>query len=229
MLPPSERETYQTHIPCRSKALLLTLAPVSTCPAPPVSAAAGPAARSAASTRRTKGSARRGCFFCRRRVTTGPNTVVMKWVRLPVSASRKILCVVAPLVGVALLLPSTALGERQQLVRADLFQAGQELVFTVRTAEPVSLAKLDPRPDLRRPASRFLCLALIRSRKGAGSLLCLGGRKPHRRIGLLVTGADGEVRERRSLAATVKRPNPDKLVVSLNPVDADLTARRYRW
>ena len=31
-LPPSERETYQTHIPWRSKAVLLTLPPGSTCP-----------------------------------------------------------------------------------------------------------------------------------------------------------------------------------------------------
>jgi hypothetical protein len=49
MLPPSERETYQTHIPCRSKALLLTLAAGSTCPAPPVSAGAEVASAVAAS------------------------------------------------------------------------------------------------------------------------------------------------------------------------------------
>src|SRR5436305_4081501 len=68
-LPPSECDTYQTHIPWRSNAVLLTLPPVSTCPAPPVSARA---AGGRAKTRRIASAASsRG-----RTVTTGLNTVV---------------------------------------------------------------------------------------------------------------------------------------------------------
>src|SRR5690349_10108217 len=135
MLPPSERETYQTHIPWRSKAELLTLPPLSTSPAPPVAAEAW-LASAAARTMRVKGSARRMRFFCRRRITTGPNTVVMKWVRLPVSSSRKILCAAALAASVLLLAPAGASARRQRLEHADLFQAGRELVFSVRTAKP---------------------------------------------------------------------------------------------
>src|SRR4051812_39902863 len=81
MLPPSEWETYQTHMPWRSKAVLLTLPPVSTCPAPPVSAEAvvGRSARAAriASAARVRS----------RGLTRGMNTVVVEVVR-PEGGSR---------------------------------------------------------------------------------------------------------------------------------------------
>ncbi|HEU5104804.1 MAG TPA: polysaccharide deacetylase family protein [Solirubrobacterales bacterium] len=149
--------------------------------------------------------------------------------RLPTALPRKILCAAALAAAVALLLPGAALAARQRLVRADLFQAGQELVFTVRTTEPVPLAQLEPHPVGRRLASDFLCLALIRSGTEQRHLLCLGGRRPHRRIGLLVTDEDGKLHGKGSVAATVRRPVPNKLVVAVDPTDADLSPRRYRW
>ncbi|MFL5833387.1 MAG: polysaccharide deacetylase family protein [Solirubrobacterales bacterium] len=153
----------------------------------------------------------------------------MKWKRLPLAAPRKILCAAVLAASVALLLPAAANAAKQRLVRADLFQTGQELVFTVRTAEPVPLAKLDPLPRGRRSASDFLCFALIRSSTEERHLLCLGGRSPHRRIGLLATGEDGRIHGRGSIAATVTRPVPRKLVVAIDPADAGLSPRRYRW
>jgi peptidoglycan/xylan/chitin deacetylase (PgdA/CDA1 family) len=154
----------------------------------------------------------------------------MKWARLFAAAPRKILCAFPLAVAAALLLlPSVALAQRQQLLHADLFQAGQELVFTVRTAESVPLAKLDPHPNLRQLTSRFLCLGLVRSGRDERHLLCLGGRNPHRRIGLLVTGADGKLHGKGSAPATVKRPTPRKLVVAVDPADVGISPRRYRW
>jgi peptidoglycan/xylan/chitin deacetylase (PgdA/CDA1 family) len=149
--------------------------------------------------------------------------------RLHTIASRKILCAIALAAGLALLLPAAASARRQRLEHADLFQAGQGLVFTVRTAKPVPLAKLEPHPRARRAPAHFLCLGLIRSGTDERHLLCLGGQSPHRSIGLLVTGEDGKLHGRGSVAATVRRPAPRKLVVAVDPADAGLSPRRYQW
>lgn len=155
----------------------------------------------------------------------------MKWVRLPVSPSRKILCAAALAASLLLLAPAGASAGRQRLEHADLFQAGRELVFSVRTAKPIALTKLDSRPDVRRARARYLCLGLgDKGAAGKGSrLLCLGGRKPHRRVGLVVLDGKGKPVERSSAAATVKRPGAGKLVVAFEPEDAGLSPGRYEW
>jgi len=153
----------------------------------------------------------------------------MKWVRLPAAASRKILCAAALAAGAMLLLPAAASARGQRLEHADLFQAGRELIFTVRTAEPVALAKLEARPDVRRATARYLCLGLSRAGQPGARLLCLGGRKAHRRVGLVVYGPAGKPLEKGALPAKVKRPQPDKLVVSFEPGDAGLSPHRYEW
>ncbi len=149
--------------------------------------------------------------------------------RLIAAPSRKILCVAAFVAGVMLLLPAAASAQRQRLEHADLFQAGRELVLTVRTAEPVALSRLQARPALRRPGSRFLCFTLVSRGEETARLLCLGGREPHRRVGLLVFGDDSERPEKSSVAATVRRPSPRKLVIALEPAAAGLAPHRYRW
>jgi peptidoglycan/xylan/chitin deacetylase (PgdA/CDA1 family) len=153
----------------------------------------------------------------------------MKWVRLTVPSSRKILCAAALAASALLLVPAGASARRQRLEHADLFQAGRELVFTVRTAKPVALATLQARPDTRRPKSRYLCLAMIGTGEGPDRLLCLGGRKAHRRIGVVVFGDGGTQRQEENVAATVKRPRPDKLVVSVEPSAVGLEPHRYEW
>ncbi|HEX6780845.1 MAG TPA: polysaccharide deacetylase family protein [Solirubrobacterales bacterium] len=153
----------------------------------------------------------------------------MKWVRLPVSSSRKILCAAALAASVLLLAPAGASARRQRLEHADLFQAGRELVFTVRTAKPVALAKLEARPDVDRPRARFLCLGLSDKRPEGLRLLCLGGREPHRRVGLVFLGKDGKLREKGSVRAKIKRPSPDKLVVAVEPGEAGLSPGSYEW
>jgi peptidoglycan/xylan/chitin deacetylase (PgdA/CDA1 family) len=117
----------------------------------------------------------------------------------------------------------------QRLVRAGLAQAGRELVFTVRTGAPVPLAKLEPQPDTRRPASHYLCLALTRSGGGGERRLCLGGSKPRQRVGLELVNGRGKPIGDEAVAATVKRPSPQKLVVALLPEDAGLTPHHYTW
>jgi peptidoglycan/xylan/chitin deacetylase (PgdA/CDA1 family) len=115
------------------------------------------------------------------------------------------------------------------LQRADLAQKGRDLVFTVRTAKPVPLAKLEARPDTRRAASRYLCLALSRAGRDGERRLCLGGPKARRRIGLVTVSAGDKPISKESVRAEVKRPAPDKLVVALEPSAAGLKPHRYAW
>jgi peptidoglycan/xylan/chitin deacetylase (PgdA/CDA1 family) len=161
--------------------------------------------------------------------------------------SRKILCAAALAACVLLLAPAGASARRQRLEHADLFQAGRELVFTLRTAKPLALAKLQARPDVRRSQARYLCLGLgspgtvgsdrrssldrhTRPKDERRSrLLCLGGARAHRRTGLIVLDGQGKPLEKGSVPATVKRPSPDKLVVAFDPADAGLDPQRYEW
>jgi peptidoglycan/xylan/chitin deacetylase (PgdA/CDA1 family) len=128
-----------------------------------------------------------------------------------------------------LALSGTAAAQPQRLLRAGLSQAGRELVFSVRTGSPVPLAKLEPRPDTRRTASAYLCLALSRAGSGGERRLCLGGPKPRHRVGLELVNGKGKTTEAGSVRATVKRPSAQKLVVALVPEDAGLTPHHYSW
>ena len=137
-------------------------------------------------------------------------------------------------------------GGGPDLVRAKLSQAGRDLILAVRTASPVALAKLDPHPR-GALGGRYLCLGLTRaaassSRARAAAnlrapraapgerLLCLGGpRGAHRRVGLELRNAAGQVKSEATLVARVKRPRPTKLVLALDPAAAGLAPARYRW
>jgi peptidoglycan/xylan/chitin deacetylase (PgdA/CDA1 family) len=123
------------------------------------------------------------------------------------------------------MLPNGA-GAQLRLQRGELAQKGRELIFTVRTSEPVALGKLEPQPDPRRAGSRYLCLLLS---GGGERLVCLGGPKAHKRIGLVAVGGGGKPLRQGDVRATVKRPSPTKLVVALEPQDARLRPGRYRW
>jgi len=129
-------------------------------------------------------------------------------------------------------------GAPRRLVRATLSQAGRELIFTVRTGAPVPLSSLEPHPDTRRGASRYLCLGLSREGGTGERRLCLGGRRARRRVGLeavdgkgkpTATGEGGTGGGAPWAPAVVKRPSPRKLVVSLIPADAGLAPGRYSW
>jgi peptidoglycan/xylan/chitin deacetylase (PgdA/CDA1 family) len=142
---------------------------------------------------------------------------------------RKILCALALAAAALLAVPGAAPATPQRLAHASLSQAGRDLVFTVRTDSPVALSQLQPQPDTRRAASRYLCVALSRP-GGSGELrLCLGGKHSRKRIGEEVVNAAGKPTKRSTVRATVKRPRPEKLVVALVPGDAGLTPRRYSW
>jgi peptidoglycan/xylan/chitin deacetylase (PgdA/CDA1 family) len=133
---------------------------------------------------------------------------------------------------VVLAVPGAAPGStarRQRLQHADLSQAGKDLIFSLRTARPVALSKLEARPDTRRASARYLCVGFSRAGNAGERLLCLGGRRPHKRIGVVAVDGSGKPVRTGSAPATVKRPSPSRLVVALEPGGAGLSPRRYRW
>jgi peptidoglycan/xylan/chitin deacetylase (PgdA/CDA1 family) len=108
-------------------------------------------------------------------------------------------------------------------------QEGRSLILTVRTSAPLALGELEPHPDTRRRASRYLCFEFSARASARTRRLCLGGRRAHRRIGVENVGAGERPAQESWARATLKRPQPQKLVVALVPSEAGLSPRRYRW
>jgi peptidoglycan/xylan/chitin deacetylase (PgdA/CDA1 family) len=160
-----------------------------------------------------------------------------------VSASRKILCIFALGATAIAALGASASGAgtplrtgrgnagavEADLLRANLSQAGEKLIATIRTARPVPLDNLNPLPSTSAGGSSYLCLELRRKPGGGRRRLCLGGEKANRRIGLELVNGRGETIGQKILAARVMRPEPLKLVVSLIPSVAGLSPRHYFW
>jgi len=141
---------------------------------------------------------------------------------------RKIMCVALLALGGLLAIPGVA-GAQVRLQHAGLAQKGRELVLSVRTSAPVGLGKLEAHPDPRRAASRYLCFEFSSDPSAPPLRLCLGGRKAHRRVGVEQVNPIGRPSQDTWVRATVKRPQPQKLVVALVPRDAALSPQRYRW
>jgi peptidoglycan-N-acetylglucosamine deacetylase len=164
---------------------------------------------------------------------------------LPLPLTRKIPCALgALLLAAASLLaiaPPARAARRPKVEAAAVKQAGQDLVMTVTTAKPEPLAKLVPRPDVRRAGSAYLCFGFAPGEGGgkqsvatAGgeTRLCVGGPKAHKRAGLVIVDADGKPVTRTSLPAKLKRPSADELVLSIvaGPTPPrGLAPGRYRW
>lgn len=147
------------------------------------------------------------------------------------------------------LAPGARAARRPQIVAATVSQAGRDLVLTVRTAKPEPLAKLQPRPDTRRASAAYLCFGFAEQTGASASAagdgaesavgptggetrLCLGGPKARRRAGLVTVDGSGKPLTRTSVPATLKRPEPTKLVLSIVAGPAQpsgLRPGRYRW
>jgi len=144
--------------------------------------------------------------------------------------SRKILCTAAAtaLLAVVGAAPAGADASQPELLRAELSQAGQSLILSLRASAPVALSQLDRLPAAS--GSRYLCLALQPAGTRGERRLCLGGKtKARRRAGLELLNAAGKVTAQRTLAVRVKRPSAGKVALVLSPPDAGLDPHRYRW
>jgi peptidoglycan/xylan/chitin deacetylase (PgdA/CDA1 family) len=119
-----------------------------------------------------------------------------------------------------------------RIVRATASQAGRDLVLTVRTAKPVALSRLQPRPDTRRASAAYLCFAFAGGSGAAETRLCLGGPKAHTRAGLVTVDAAGRPLARAAVKARLRRPSPEKLVLSVvaGPIHpTGLRPGRHPW
>jgi peptidoglycan/xylan/chitin deacetylase (PgdA/CDA1 family) len=154
--------------------------------------------------------------------------------------SRKIPCALALFLVAVTAVPAGALAKpHTQPTSAHLSQAGRNLLLTVRTSRPVALAKLAPHPDTRRAGASYLCFGFAATGAGAGgdasaggageTRLCLGGPKAERRVGLLTVDGAEKPTARSTVAARLKRPAADKLVLALDPSAAGLAPGHYRW
>ena len=257
-LPPSDLETYQIHIPWRSNGVLADPRRFFDFAAGvrPFRRAADALSASSA----TRASEDAGSAACRRGLASGSgwdslsprNTVAAGGLRVQgplliwtafrttaVSAPGNDLplarsCARSPSLAAALARRAPGAAPARAgtgLVATPALPGRPRLIFTVRTATPVALSQLQPRPDTRRAGARYLCLALSRP-GGSGELrLCLGGRRhSQRRIGQVVVNAAGRPTKKSSVRATVKRPSPNKLVVvpGARPTPG-LAPRRYSW
>ncbi len=149
----------------------------------------------------------------------------------PIAAARKIACIAAlacaGLAGAAATAPASP-ARATTLERAALTQRGRLLVLALRTSRPLGLARLDRLPR-RGDRAGHLCLELRRAGAGGRRRLCIGGADHRRRAGLELLNARGGLTRATTVAATVSRPQPRKLVLSLQPDAAGLSPRRYRW
>jgi peptidoglycan-N-acetylglucosamine deacetylase len=144
-----------------------------------------------------------------------------------IGSPRKILCIAAAVLAAVSVAPSGAGASQPELLRAELSQAGQSLILSLRTSAPVALSRLDPLPAAS--GSRYLCLALQPAGSHGERHLCLGGDNAGRRAGLELLNAAVQVKAKGSLPVRVKRPGANKLVLVLSPPDAGLAPQRYRW
>jgi peptidoglycan/xylan/chitin deacetylase (PgdA/CDA1 family) len=139
---------------------------------------------------------------------------------------RKIACAAAIFAGAFLGVGTApAPAAQPRIVGATVSQAGQDLVLTVRTAMPVALAKLQPRPDTRRASAAYLCFGFAAGKGGTASgpsagaapetRLCLGGPKALTHAGLVTVDTAERPLTHGTVRVKVKRPSSDKLVLSV--------------
>jgi peptidoglycan/xylan/chitin deacetylase (PgdA/CDA1 family) len=165
--------------------------------------------------------------------------------------TRKIACALGVFLFAAAsllaIVPAAGATRGPKIAAATVTQAGRDLVLTVRTAKPEALAKLQPRPDVRRASAAYLCFGFAAAKDGASgsaagptsdsgpageTRICIGGPKAHVRAGLVTVDASGKPLARSSVPATLKRPKPRELVLSLVAGPAQPSGLRpghYRW
>jgi peptidoglycan/xylan/chitin deacetylase (PgdA/CDA1 family) len=137
---------------------------------------------------------------------------------LDLPSTRKIPPALAALLLAAALLaiaPGARAAPRPTIAEATVAQKGQDLILTVRTAQPVALGGLSPHPDTRRAATAYLCFGFAPTKGGGETRLCLGGPKAHKRLGVVTVDGDGKPLTRSSVATSLRRPKPTKLVASI--------------
>jgi peptidoglycan/xylan/chitin deacetylase (PgdA/CDA1 family) len=118
------------------------------------------------------------------------------------------------------------------LRQGEVRQVDRSLEFTVHTAAPVTLGELELQPDLASGTSRYICLEMTRKSAepggGSGELICAGGSENS--VGVTPTGEQGPaVAEDGALAASVERPGPDVVKITIPLSELGLPKADYAF
>ena len=126
-----------------------------------------------------------------------------------------------------------ALNSPLALRQGELRQVERSLEFSVQTAAPIDLAGLEPRPDVDDARARYLCLEMeLASPAGgenaSGERICAGASQDE--VGVTTTaGEPTVVAEDGALEASVDRPEPDRLSITIPLSELGLPAETYRF
>ncbi len=119
------------------------------------------------------------------------------------------------------------------LRQGEVRQVERSLEFSVHTAGPVELAGLDPQPDIEQADSRYICLEMTEvageGSEGAYSeRICAGGSE--NAVGVTTSGGQpSTVAEDGTLEATVYRPQPDQVAITIPLAELGLPPEKYRF
>ncbi len=156
------------------------------------------------------------------------------------SARGKLYFILAGLAGTVLAVvfatqaQPAALNSPLALRQGEVRQVERGLEFSVHTADPIELSGLDPRPDPENGSSRYVCLEMQQESPDEdgettqGERVCPGGADS----GVGVTTTSGEparVAEDGALEASIDRPEPNQLRVTIPLSELGLPPGEYRF
>jgi len=118
------------------------------------------------------------------------------------------------------------------LRQGEIRQVERSLEFSVTTAGPLTLAQLEPRPELGDAGARYLCLDIKQQGTGNeseyGELICAGGSG--NKVGVTPTGDEvSPVTEDGEIEATVESPEPETLKITIPLAELGLPAGAYEF
>lgn len=155
------------------------------------------------------------------------------------SARGKLYFILAGLAGAVLAVTfatqaqPAALSSPLALRQGEVRQVEKSLEFSVHTAAPIALAGLDPQPDVEDGDARYICLEMQRDSsedgdEAVGERICAGGSDND--VGVTTTGGEAEaVAADGMLDASVDRPEPDQLEITIPLSELGLPAEAYRF
>ena len=155
------------------------------------------------------------------------------------SARGKLYFILAGLAGAALAVvfatqaQPAALSSPLALRQGEVRQVERSLEFSLHTAAPIELAGLDPEPDPGDPGSRYICLEMEGEDSGQdeeapGERICAGGSTNE--VGVTtIAGEPAKVAADGRLEASVERPEPDQLKITIPLSELGLPAEAYRF
>jgi peptidoglycan/xylan/chitin deacetylase (PgdA/CDA1 family) len=116
------------------------------------------------------------------------------------------------------------------LRKATVTQKGRVLLVQIKSGDRFALSRLVRQPQVKRPASHYLCIEMRRRNAVRASRICIGGRSDSRRkAGFARVTPKGEALKPGIIPVKVKGSATAGLTVSFIPGRAGLTPGNYSW